>query len=75
MLTPLILALLFNTLISPPPNPYIAPFSRTGPSISFPNPYTAPFSRTGPSISIPNPYTAPFSRTGSSISVSVSRLP
>lgn len=31
MLTPLILALLFNTLISPPPNPYIAPFSRTGP--------------------------------------------
>lgn len=60
MLTPLILPLLFNTLISPPPNPYRAPFLRTSPSISFPNPYTAPFSRTSPSISVPNPYTAAF---------------
>ena len=38
MLTPLILALLFNTLISPPPNPYIAPFSRTGPAFFVPSP-------------------------------------
>lgn len=60
MLTPLILALLFNTLISPPPNPYTAPFSRTGPSISVSNPYTAPFSRTGPAFFAPSPYKAAF---------------
>ena len=60
MLTPLILALLFNTLISPPPNPYRAPFSRTTPSISVPNPYTAPFSRTAPAFFAPSPCLAAF---------------